>query len=333
MSKVYVIAEAGINHNGNLGLAKKLVDEAAKFGADAIKFQTWKTELMVTRSAERADYQIENSKFIESQYDMLKKLELNYDNFKKIARHCASKKIIFLSTPDELESAKFLRNMQSIFKIGSGNVTNYPLLKFIGTFNKEVFLSTGMSTIKEISEAINVLQTNGTSRSKITLLHCTTEYPLPFNDVNLSAMLSLGKKFDLPIGYSDHTTGIEVAIAAVALGARVIEKHFTLDRKLVGPDHKASLEPFEMKKMIDSIRNIEAALGDGKKRVMDGEVSNKRIARKSIVAARNIKVGEIFSEDNITVKRPEGGISPMNWVNCIGAIAKQNFKKDDFIEL
>ena len=333
MSKVFIIAEAGVNHNGDVRVAKEMIEIAAEAKVDAIKFQTWKTELMVTKFAKQAEYQILNTSIVESQFDMLKKLELNYDEFVELKIYCDKLKIQFMSTPDELESAAFLSKYQEIFKIGSGNVTNLPLLRFIGGLQKQIILSTGMSTLDEIKSAINVLEKSGTQRSHITLLHCTTQYPAPMNELNLSAIAHMRHIFNLPVGYSDHSSGIEASIAAVALGATVIEKHFTLDCNLPGPDHKASLDPLGLKNLVISIRNIEDALGSGEKKVTDSESANIPIARKSIVATKPIKRGETFTIDNLGVKRPGIGVSPMEWDSVIGRKSARNYAEDELIEI
>lgn len=333
MSKVFIIAEAGVNHNGDVRVAKEMIEIAAEAKVDAIKFQTWKTELMVTKFAKQAEYQILNTSIVESQFDMLKKLELNYDEFVDLKIYCDKLKIQFMSTPDEVESAAFLSKYQEIFKIGSGNVTNLPLLRFIGGLQKQIILSTGMSTLDEIKSAINVLEKSGTQRSHITLLHCTTQYPAPMNELNLSAIAHMRHIFNLPVGYSDHSSGIEASIAAVALGATVIEKHFTLDCNLPGPDHKASLDPLGLKNLVISIRNIEDALGSGEKKVTDSESANIPIARKSIVATKPIKKGETFTIDNLGVKRPGIGVSPMEWDSVIGRKSARNYAEDELIEI
>ena len=328
---VYIIAEAGVNHNGSFELACKLVDAANAAGADCIKFQTFKAENLVSHIAQKADYQ-KDTTGEGSQEDMLKKLELSYEEFIKLKGYCDKVGICFLSTPFDFESIEFLDNIDMPFwKIPSGEVTNYPYLVALAKTGKPVVMSTGMCEINEIQEAIDVLRENGTTQIK--LLHCNTEYPTPFSDVNLNAMQTLKDKFGLEVGYSDHTSGIEVPIAAAALGAAVIEKHFTLDRKMEGPDHKASLEPDELAKMVASIRNIEKALGTGNKTPSPSEKKNISVARKSIVAARNIKAGEVFTEENITVKRPGTGISPMKWNEVLGTKAVRNFDEDELIEL
>jgi N,N'-diacetyllegionaminate synthase len=328
---VFIIAEAGVNHNGDINLAKKLIDVAVEADADAVKFQTWKTELLVTKEAVQAQYQIQNTKIEESQYNMLKKLELSYDDFEELKIYCDSKNIIFLSTPDETTSADFLVNLQDIFKIGSGELTNLPYLRHIGSLQKKVILSTGMADIGEIEDALDILIKAGTKKEDITVLHTNTMYPTPIEDVNLRAMVTIGKTFDLAYGYSDHTLGIDVPIGAVAMGASCIEKHFTLDKSMEGPDHKASLDPEELKTMVKAIRNIEIALGSGIKKPSKSEMLNKEIVRKSIVAKKAIKKGEIFSEDNLTIKRPSGGINPMRWDKIMGTIAHKDYKEDELI--
>jgi len=333
--KTFIIAEAGVNHNGSLETALKMVDVAVKAGVDAVKFQTFKTENVMTKYAIKADYQKKSTgKSEETQFEMVKKLELSYKDFEVIYKYCKRKKIIFLSTPFDNESINFLNKLgMNIFKIPSGEITNYPYLKKIGSLRKKIILSTGMATLGEIENALNVLIEAGTPKNNITVLHCNTEYPTPFSDVNLLAMLTIKNAFKVRVGYSDHTLGIEVPIAAVALGAEVIEKHFTLDKNMEGPDHKASLEPEELKEMVKSIRKIEKAIGTGIKDVTPSERKNIIIARKSIVAAKNIKKGEKFTEKNLAVKRPGNGINPMLMPFIIGLKAKKNFKKDEMIEL
>lgn len=326
-----IIAEAGVNHNGSLELAKRLIDEAKKAGADIVKFQTAKLDSLVSKSAEMADYQKKNTGVEESQKDMLKKLLLDFEDFRELKKYCDNLKIQFLSTPFDIDSIHFLNDLQEIWKIPSGEITNYPYLVEIARTGKEIILSTGMSTMEEIDGAMKVLKTNGAG--KITLLHCNTDYPTSMKDANIRAMLTLKDIFGCSVGYSDHTEGIEVPIAAVALGAEVIEKHFTLDRNMEGPDHKASIEPDELSSMIKAIRNIEEALGDGIKRPSDSETGNITIARKSIVAKRDIMTGEIFSEENITTKRPGTGISPMRWPEILGKTAVRDFKEDELIEI
>lgn len=328
---VFIIAEAGVNHNGDINLAKKLIDVAVEAGVNAVKFQTWKTELLVTNKAVQAQYQIKNTGIKESQFEMLKKLELSYDDFRELKKYCEDKNIMFLSTPDEFQSADFLSELQDIFKIGSAELTNLPYLRHIGKMQKKIILSTGMADMGEIENALEILISAGTQKKNITVLHANSEYPTPMEDVNLKAMITIGKTFDVAYGYSDHTLGIEVDIAAVALGASVIEKHFTLDCTMQGPDHKASLEPDELKAMVKAIRNIELALGNGIKKPSKSEIPNKSIARKSIVAKIAIKKGEILTEKNITIKRPGNGISPMHWDEIIGTKASQYYNEDELI--
>jgi N,N'-diacetyllegionaminate synthase len=332
--RTLIIAEAGVNHGGSLELAKKLVDEAALAGADLVKFQTFKATKLATNSAPKAEYQIKNAGGLESQFEMVKKLEMTDQMHIELINHCKSAGIQFLSTGFDIESNQYLFDLNiPFFKVPSGELTNLPYLRHISSLRKEIALSTGMANLSDIEAAIDALEQAGTSRSRITVLHCTTEYPTPVEDVNLHAMVNIGKSFGVNVGYSDHTLGIEVPIAAVALGAAVIEKHFTLDRNLPGPDHRASLEPGELKAMVQGIRNIEKALGDGIKRPSPSELKNKPIARKSIVAACSIKAGEAFSEKNLTAKRPGTGISPMQWDNVIGGTASRDFNEDELIEL
>jgi len=335
MSGIIIIAEAGVNHNGDIEIAKKLIDAAASAEADYVKFQTFKAEKLVTKSADKATYQKKNTGNENiTQLEMLKKLELSEDDHVELINYCNSKKIKFLSTPFDFESIALLKKLGiTLGKIPSGEITNIPYLRQMAGSFPELVLSTGMATIEEIDTALNVLEKAGANKANITVLHCNTEYPTPMEDVNLLAMLHIKKEFDINIGYSDHTLGIEVPIAAVALGASVIEKHFTLDRKMDGPDHAASLETGELKAMIDAIRNIEKALGDGIKRPSQSEIKNKVVARKSIVAAKKIKKGEMFSEENLTVKRPGNGISPIRWDEVIGKPALQDFEEDDLIVL
>lgn len=329
---VFIIAEAGVNHNGSLDLAKKLVDAAKDAGADCVKFQTFISKNIVSKNAAKAEYQKQQTQVKETQYDMLKKLELSFDEFMKLNEYCKSKDIEFMSTAFDFDSIDFLYSLgMGIWKIPSGDITNLPYLMKIARLNKPVILSTGMSTMNDIRNAINVLKDNGAR--ELTVLHCTTEYPTPFNDVNLKAMLTIKDEFGLQVGYSDHTKGIEVSIAAVALGATVIEKHFTLDRNMEGPDHKASLEPNELKAMVDSIRHIESALGDGMKQPAESEKKNMDVARKSIIAKKGIKAGEVYTEENLTIKRPGDGISPMRWFDIIGKVASRDFEEDELIEL
>jgi N,N'-diacetyllegionaminate synthase len=330
---VFIIAEAGVNHNGSMSLAKKLVDSAKEAGANAVKFQTFKTENLVTTTAEKANYQKETTDGQESQFDMIKKLELSYDNFKELKEYCIEKEIMFLSTAFDLDSIDFLNELGiSVFKVPSGELTNFPYLRKISTLKQSLILSTGMATIEEIRESLKVLTSNGKNNSDITVLQCNTEYPTPMSDVNLRAMHHIESEFKVKVGYSDHTQGISVPIAAVALGAKVIEKHFTLDKEMEGPDHKASLNPLELKDMVKAIRDIEAALGDGNKKPSPSEIKNTDIARKSIVASRNIEAGDIFTEENLTTKRPGTGISPMKWETIIGNVSTRSYQKDDIIQ-
>ena len=331
--KTLIIAEAGVNHNGDMNMAKRLIDIAANSGADLVKFQTFSADRLVTHGAAKADYQILATDNTESQHDMLRKLELTESMHNELIAHCASQNIGFFSTGFDVESINLLVGLgQELFKIPSGEITNLPYLRHIGKLDKTVILSTGMSNMHEIEAAINVLEESGTHRSKITVLHCTTAYPVPISDVNLRAMQSIQKELNVAVGYSDHTLGIEIPIAAVALGATIIEKHFTTDRSLPGPDHKASLEPAELMAMIDGIRNIEKALGDGVKRLMPSEFTNLPIARKSIVASLPIKTGDLFTEHNLTAKRPGTGISPMEWHNLLGSQANRDYLADELID-
>ena len=331
--RTLIIAEAGVNHNGDIEIAKKLIDVAAEAGADLVKFQTFSGDRLATSIAKQAEYQIQNTEEIIPQRTMLQKLELDENMHEVLIQHCEDRGIGFFSTGFDIESVNLLIKLgQTRFKIPSGEITNLPLLRHIGKQKKQVILSTGMATFAEIENAIEALEHAGTPRDSITVLHCTTSYPAPLVDVNLKAMQKIGEKFNVEVGYSDHTTGLETAIAAVALGAKVIEKHFTLDRKLQGPDHKASLEPEELKQMISFIRNIEILLGDGEKKLMPSEVGNVNIARKSIVASKTILKDEIFSINNITTKRPGNGISPMQWDSVIGSRAKRDFELDELIE-
>lgn len=332
MNKVVIIAEAGVNHNGSLEIAKKLVRTAKDCGVDYVKFQTFKSEKLVSKNTEKASYQKENTHSNESQLSMLKSLELTDKEFYKLKEYCDSLEIKFLSTPFDMDSIDFLDELgMEVFKIPSGEINNLPYLEKIASKKKTIILSTGMSTLDEVSTAINILNKKGCS--KISLLHCTTEYPAPLEDVNLNAMLTMKHEFNLPVGYSDHTQGIEVSLAAVALGACIIEKHFTLDKTMPGPDHKASLEPNELKELVQSIRKVEKTLGDGIKSPSPSELKNIPIARRSIVALCNIKAGEEFTEQNIICKRPGTGISPMNWYNVLGHKAKKDFFEDELIEL
>ncbi|MDN5290056.1 MAG: N,N-diacetyllegionaminate synthase [Anaerophaga sp.] len=329
---VFVIAEAGVNHNGRLDLAKKLVDAAKEAGADCIKFQTFVSKNIVSKTAAKADYQKEQTDSEESQYDMLKKLELSFEDFEALNTYCKHKSIEFMSTAFDFDSIDFLERLgMDTWKVPSGEITNLPYLIKIAKLNKPVILSTGMSTMADIRSAIKALKDNGAGA--LTVLHCTTEYPTPFEDVNLTAMNTIRETFEVKVGYSDHTRGIEVPIAAVALGATVIEKHFTLDRTMEGPDHKASLEPNELRAMVESIRHIESALGTGLKQPVESEIKNIVAARKSIVAMKAIQKGDLFTEENLTVKRPGNGISPMQWFDVLGKPAPRDFEEDELIEL
>lgn len=332
MNKVFIIAEAGVNHNGSIELAKKLINIASESGADAVKFQTFKAEKLVSKNAQKADYQKQTTSKIESQFDMIKKLELDLETHKELISYCKTKNIMFLSTPFDHDSIELLSDLGlEIFKIPSGEITNLPYLRHIGKLNKKVILSTGMADIGEIEEALDVLINAGTKKENITVLHANTMYPTPMEDVNLKAMITIGNTFDIAYGYSDHTLGIEVDIAAVALGACCIEKHFTLDCTMEGPDHKASLEPDELKAMIKAIRNIELALGSSIKKPSKSEIPNMQIARKSIVAKMDIKKGDKLSEENITIKRPGNGINPMRWDEIVGSVATKDYKEDELI--
>lgn len=332
MKPVYIIAEAGVNHNGNINIAKKLIDVAVETGVSAIKFQTFKASNLASKLAKKANYQYQEKNQLETQLEMLKRLELDVNMHKELLCYCKKLGITFLSTPFDLESIDLLVDLGlDIIKIPSGEITNYPYLKKIGSLKKQIILSTGMSNIEEIKEALDVLYQNGTTDVKI--LHCTTEYPAPIDEINLRAMKTIQDKFHVEVGYSDHTCGIEIPIAAVAMGAKIIEKHFTLDKNMEGPDHRASLEPNELKAMVQAIRNVEKAMGDGLKRAMPSEEKNKDIVRKSIVAKKNILEKEMFTEDNITTKRPGNGISPMKWNEILGKEAKTYFEKDDLIKI
>lgn len=351
---VFIIAEAGVNHNGSLDLARDLIDAAADAGANAVKFQTFKADKLVSRMAAKAGYQIANTGVIESQHEMIRKLELSDADHVILIQHCEAKGIEFLSTPFDLDSLELLANKFDIerIKLPSGDITNAPLLLQTARTGKQVILSTGMSTLGEVETALGILafgycepsaapsllgfenayvSENGRKalQDNVTLLHCTSEYPAPFADVNLHAMATLANAFCLPIGYSDHTTGIAVSIAAVALGATVIEKHFTIDRNLPGPDHKASLEPDELKQMVCSIREVELALGSPIKQSAASELRNRSVARKSLVAACPIQKGEVFTQDNLTVKRPGDGVSPIRYWEWLGKVADRNYQQDD----
>lgn len=332
--RTLIIAEAGVNHNGDLSLAKQLIDVAAEAGVDLVKFQTFNADCLVTRTAKKADYQAKTTGKEETQYAMLHGLVLTEDMHRELIAHCATRNIGFFSTGFDIESIDLLLSLgQDHFKIPSGEITNLPYLRHIGQLGRNVILSTGMATLGDIEAAIDVLEQAGTPRRKLTVLHCTTEYPTPMTEVNLLAMQSIHAAFGVAVGYSDHTQGIEVAIAAAALGATVIEKHFTLDRKLPGPDHQASLEPAELKAMVVAIRNIEVAMGDGIKRLTPSEIRNKPVVRKSLVANRAIKAGDVFTAENVSAKRPGIGISPMQWDELLGTMALRDFAADELIEM
>lgn len=334
MQKVIIIAEAGVNHNGNYELAEKLVVAAKQSGADYVKFQTAHPESVISRYAPKAEYQLGTTKKEESQLDMCRAIHLPLSAYAQLKKYCDKQEIKFISTPFDLESIDVLTPLDMDFwKIPSGEITNLPYLTKIAGLHQPVVMSTGMSNLGEIEAAIKVLTGNGLEEEQITLLHCNTEYPTPYSDVNLRAMQTLHETFGLKVGYSDHTKGIEVPIAAVAMGATIIEKHFTLDRNLPGPDHKASLEPMELKQMVDNIRHIELALGSPIKQVSPSEAKNMIVARKSLIAAVAIKKGEKFTADNLTVKRPGNGISPMRWNEVIGRTALRDFKEDELIEI
>lgn len=331
-NRVFIIAEAGVNHNGDINLAYRLVDEAANAGADAVKFQTFITDKGISKHAIKADYQQRAGDTDKYQLEMIKRLELSFEDFIKIKQYCDAKKILFLSTPFDFDSIEFLNNLgMQIFKIPSGEINNLPYLRKVGEYGKKIILSTGMATLGEIETALGVLRQSGTS--DIIVLHCTTEYPTPMEEVNINAMLTIRDAFKVKVGYSDHTLGIEVPIAAVALGAQVIEKHFTLDKNMEGPDHRASLEPEELNELVKCIRNIERAMGEGIKRPSNSELKNKDIVRKSIVAGCDIKEGQELTTLNLAVKRPGNGISPMRWDEVVGKVAIRDFKEDELIEL
>lgn len=329
---VYIIAEAGVNHNGSIELAHRMVEEAKEAGADCIKFQTFVSENLVSQNAQKAEYQKQNTGNEESQFQMLKKLELSFDAFAGLKHHCEEIGIDFLSTPFDFESLEFLNKLEVPFwKIPSGEVTNYPYLVQLAKTGRDIVMSTGMCDLQDIKAAMEVLRANGAS--KITLLHCNTEYPTPYHDVNLRAMDAIREAFQVEVGFSDHTKGIEVPVAAAAMGAVIIEKHFTLDNRMEGPDHIASLNPSDLKAMIAAIRNVEMALGRCEKKVTLSESKNRDIARKSIVAKKSISKGERFTEDNLTVKRPGNGISPMRWAEILGKKATKDFTEDELITL
>ena len=329
---VFIIAEAGVNHNGSIELAFKLIDAAVESGADAVKFQTFKAENLVSKNTQKAEYQKQTTNPLESQLDMLKKLELDVDVHKKLIKYCNAKGILFLSSPFDHDSIDLLNELGiEVFKIPSGEITNLPYLRRIGSLTKQVILSTGMSTLKEVGDALAILVDSGTKKENITVLHANTMYPTPMEDVNLNAMKTIKKEFDVAVGYSDHTLGIEVDIAAVAMGASIVEKHFTIDKAKEGPDHKASLEPEELRAMVIAIRNVEKALGDGIKIPSGSEKPNIVVARKSILANQKIKKGDTLTEENIIVKRPGNGISPMKWDEVIGLVAAKDYQVDDKI--
>lgn len=334
MGKVFIIAEAGVNHNGSILTAKRLIDVASEAGADAVKFQSFKAEKVISRYAPKAEYQKTSTGTAETQLEMARRLELTLDDHKTLIRHCQNRRISFLSTAFDEDSLSMLCDLNvPILKVPSGEITNLPYLRKIGEMRKRIILSSGMATLDEIKVAVGILTKSGTPKNKITVLHCNTEYPTPFCDVNLRAMVTIGKKLGVKIGYSDHTLGIEVPIAATALGAVVIEKHFTLNRSMRGPDHRASLEPNELGAMVKSIRNVETALGSDIKRPSPSELKNIPVARRSIVAARDIQKGEVFSAENITAKRPGIGLTPMLWDNVVGKRSKMSFRKDDLIRI
>lgn len=334
MGKTLIIAEAGVNHNGNLDNAYKLIDVAKAAGADYVKFQLSKPGGSITKYAPKAKYQIETTGNGETQYEMGNKLRFTFDEHILLMNYCEKIGVKYLSTPFDIQAIDFLSDHNVPFwKIPSGEITNYPYLAYLAKYNKKIIMSTGMSDMSEIEAALNVLVSKGTCKNNITLLHCNTEYPTPMRDVNLNAMKTIGEYFKLPVGYSDHTLGIEIPIAAVAMGAQVIEKHFTLDRRMQGPDHRASLEPDELIRMIKAIRNVETAMGNGEKKTSDSECDNKMIARKSIVASCDIQKGEVLSVRNLTTKRPATGISPMEWNNVLGKVAVKDFLEDEMIVL
>ena len=334
MNKVFIVAEAGVNHNGSIQLAMRLVDCAKKTGADAVKFQTFKADFVASNFAPKAQYQKGITGKNESQLEMLRKLELKDKDFFKLAAYCKKRKIVFLSSAFDLKSVDLLAGLgMTIFKIPSGEINNFPFLRKIGSLKKKVIISTGMSTINDIRRALVILVRAGTIKKNITVLHCNTEYPTPVKDVNLRAMLTIKEKLGVQIGYSDHTLGFETAIAAVVLGATVLEKHLTLDKDMSGPDHKASLEPIEFEKLVLTVRNVEKAMGTGIKKPSISEYENRAIVRKSLVAAKAISKGEKFTPDNVTVKRPGTGLSPMLWDDIIGRKSKNSFKKDELIKI
>lgn len=334
MKSVFIIAEAGVNHNGDAARAQALIDAAARAGADAVKFQTFRPDMLVTRDAQKARYQKAQTGSDQSQHDMLAALSLDEDVFRELSRYCATRSIMFLSTPFDAGSVSFLASLEvPLIKVSSGDLTNLPLLRHIGSLKLPVILSTGMATLGEIEASVDALEQAGVTRQDITLLHCNTDYPTPWHDVNLRVIDTLRRAFELPVGYSDHTPGIEIACAAVALGATVIEKHFTLDRNLPGPDHKASLEPDELAALVQSIRHIELAMGSPRKGPTASEFPNRAVARRSLVASRPIRAGEVFSPENLVAKRAGRGLSPMLWDHVIGCVARRDFAEDEPVEL
>jgi N,N'-diacetyllegionaminate synthase len=333
-TSVFIIAEAGVNHNGSMDLAKQLIDKAVDAKVDAVKFQTFIAENVISKYAQKADYQKETTGANESQLEMVKKLQLSFDDFIALKKYAESKNIMFLSTPFDMESIDFLATLKmGLWKIPSGEITNLPYLKKIAQYNEKVIFSTGMSTLGDIEKAISILTEHGTQFSNISVLHCNTEYPTPMQDVNLKAMLTIKDAFGVAVGYSDHTLGIEIPIAAVAMGATIIEKHFTLDKNMEGPDHKASLEPEELKAMVKAIRNIEVALGTGIKLPSASEKKNTEIARKSIHLAKDIKTGSVLHEDDLIIKRPGNGISPLLIESIIGCTVNKDLKADTLLAL
>jgi N,N'-diacetyllegionaminate synthase len=331
-NKTLIIAEAGVNHNGDIRLAKKLIDVAHNAGADIIKFQVFKTENVISKSAKKADYQKTSQTDSESQFEMVKKLELSYRDFEELKNYCDQIKIEFLATAFDFESLDFLKSMNPpLWKIPSGEITNLPYLEYIGRLNSKVLVSTGMCDLAEVEKALEVLIKSGTKRENISVFHCNTEYPTPYKDVHLNAMVAMQKHLGVEIGYSDHTKGTAVSVAAVALGATVIEKHFTLDQSMKGPDHAASLSPVELKELVTGIRAVELCMGDSIKKPSPSEIKNREIARRSIVANKDITKGDVFSKDNLCAKRPGNGISPMNWYEVLGSQAKRDYKEDELI--
>jgi len=330
--RVFIIAEAGVNHNGSIDLAKKLIDVASATGVDAVKFQTFKAENLATKNAKKANYQKNTTDQKENQFSMLKKLEMSKEMHLELINYSKNKSIKFLSSPFDHDSIELLKDLGlEVFKIPSGEITNLPYLRHIGKLNKKIILSTGMSNMDEVKNALDILVDSGTKKNNIIILHANTEYPTPMEDVNLRAMVTIGEELNVGFGYSDHTLGIEVDIAAVAMGASCIEKHFTLDCNMEGPDHKASLEPDQLREMVKAIRNIELALGNGIKKPSKSELPNIQIVRKSIIAKTKIKKGDVLKENNLAVKRPGGGISPMKWDDVVGTKATKDYKEDELI--